>query len=132
RHAQGRRRLPIADEQLLHRHLARQAIRRAARGIRRGLHLPPLRAGRLRPGNDAIKTATSILDYVFRELAISYLGRNDLAHVNPDSIGFDALGKGEDEGKAPAGSTPSAARIVSKGLVRGKPTNFLSIEGGAG
>ena len=32
-------------------------------------------------GNDAIKNATSILDYIFRELAISYLGRNDLAHV---------------------------------------------------
>ena len=38
-------------------------------------------------GNDAIKNATSILDYVFRELAISYLGRNDLAHVSPDEIG---------------------------------------------
>ncbi len=34
-------------------------------------------------GNDAIKNATSILDYIFRELAISYLGRNDLAHVAP-------------------------------------------------
>jgi hypothetical protein len=33
-------------------------------------------------GNDAIKNATSILDYVFRELAVSYLGRNDLAHVD--------------------------------------------------
>src|SRR5690554_1037246 len=32
-------------------------------------------------GNDAIKMATSVLDYIFRELAISYLGRNDLAHV---------------------------------------------------
>ena len=32
-------------------------------------------------GNDTIKMATSILDYIFRELAISYLGRNDLAHV---------------------------------------------------
>ena len=32
-------------------------------------------------GNDAIKMATSILDYIFRELAVSYLGRNDLAHV---------------------------------------------------
>ena len=38
-------------------------------------------------GNDAIKNATSILDYVFRELAISYLGRNDLAHVAPEDIG---------------------------------------------
>src|SRR3954452_23735869 len=31
-------------------------------------------------GNDTIKMATSILDYIFRELAISYLDRNDLAH----------------------------------------------------
>ena len=45
-------------------------------------------------GNDSIKNATSILDYVFRELAVSYLGRNDLAHVEPSEIGFDALGKG--------------------------------------
>ena len=45
-------------------------------------------------GNDAIKNATSILDYVFRELAISYLGRHDLAHVAPEEIGFDVLGGG--------------------------------------
>ena len=32
-------------------------------------------------GNDRILSATSILDYVFRELAISYLGREDLAHT---------------------------------------------------
>src|SRR6201999_3915728 len=34
-------------------------------------------------GNDSIRSATSILDYVFRELAVSYLGRHDLAHVVP-------------------------------------------------
>jgi len=34
-------------------------------------------------GNDRIKMATSVIDYIFRELAVSYLGRNDLAHVNP-------------------------------------------------
>ncbi len=45
-------------------------------------------------GNDSIKNATSILDYVFRELAVSYLGRSDLAHVEPSELGFDALGKG--------------------------------------
>jgi Zn-dependent peptidase ImmA (M78 family) len=33
-------------------------------------------------GNEAIKNATSILDYIFRELAVSYLGRHDLAHVH--------------------------------------------------
>ena len=32
-------------------------------------------------GNDSIRNATSILDYIFRELAISYLGREDLAHT---------------------------------------------------
>ena len=35
-------------------------------------------------GNDSIKNATSILDYVFRELAVSYLDRTDLAHVKPE------------------------------------------------
>src|SRR6202023_3591742 len=34
-------------------------------------------------GNDSIKFATSILDYVFRELAVSYMERFDLAHVDP-------------------------------------------------
>ena len=37
-------------------------------------------------GNDTIKNATSILDYIFRELAVSYLGRNDLAHVDLSEI----------------------------------------------
>ncbi|MEE8337651.1 MAG: hypothetical protein V3R95_06300 [Dehalococcoidia bacterium] len=34
-------------------------------------------------GHDRIQMATSIIDYVFRELAVSYLGRDDLAHVGP-------------------------------------------------
>ena len=50
-------------------------------------------------GNDTIKYATSILDYVFRELAISYMERFDLAHVDPSEGSFDALGKGEEEGQ---------------------------------
>src|SRR5690242_10445575 len=65
-------------------------------------------------GNDSIKYATSILDYVFRELAVSYLERFDLAHVDPSDSGFDALGKGEAEGK------PTAAQYVSKGLTRSR------------
>jgi len=72
-------------------------------------------------GNDTIKMATSILDYVFRELAISYLGRYDLGHVDPSDANFDALGKGVDEGK------PASSRVVSKGLVRGKN---LAVAGG--
>jgi ribonucleoside-diphosphate reductase alpha chain len=66
-------------------------------------------------GNEAIKNATSILDYVFRELAISYLGRHDLAHVNPDDIGSTAIGEGVGQGKQ-----PSLESAVSHGLVRGR------------
>ncbi|WP_370315976.1 vitamin B12-dependent ribonucleotide reductase [Sagittula sp.] len=49
-------------------------------------------------GNDSIKNATSILDYIFRELAVSYLDRTDLAHVKPQGASFDDLGRGEEEG----------------------------------
>ncbi len=48
-------------------------------------------------GNDAIKMATSILDYIFRELAISYLDRGDLAHVQPGDLLPNAVGTGEAE-----------------------------------
>ena len=69
-------------------------------------------------GNDAIKNATSILDYVFRELAVSYLGRHDLAHVDLSDFSNTALGKGINEGKA----SP-----YSRGLVRGaSPLKIVS------
>ncbi len=42
-------------------------------------------------GHDHIKMATSILDYIFRELAVSYLGRYELAHVQP-AMEMDAMG----------------------------------------
>ena len=48
-------------------------------------------------GNDTIKMATSVLDYIFRELAISYLDRNDLAHVDPNELHHDSLGDGAKE-----------------------------------
>ena len=48
-------------------------------------------------GNDAIRMSTSVLDYIFRELAISYLGRSDLAHTTPDDLLPDSVGAGEDE-----------------------------------
>jgi ribonucleoside-diphosphate reductase alpha chain len=67
-------------------------------------------------GNDSIKNATSILDYIFRELAVSYLGRNDLAHVEASEIGFDALGKGVGM-DAEAPRVP-ASRVLSSGFVR--------------
>jgi ribonucleoside-diphosphate reductase alpha chain len=73
-------------------------------------------------GNEAIKNATSILDYIFRELAVSYLGRNDLAHVDPSNIGSTVMGGGVAEDK-PGGRAAApvllADRLVSKGLTRG-------------
>jgi len=52
-------------------------------------------------GNDSIKNATSILDYIFRELAVSYAARDDLAHVGTDGVKFDDLGRGEGESAEP-------------------------------
>jgi ribonucleoside-diphosphate reductase alpha chain len=75
-------------------------------------------------GNDSIKYATSILDYVFRELAVSYMGRYDLAHVDPTETHFDALGKGVAEGKTPEGNQP-AMKYLSKGLTRSRTDNLV-------
>jgi ribonucleoside-diphosphate reductase alpha chain len=77
-------------------------------------------------GNDAIKNATSVLDYMFRELAVSYLGRYDLAHVEPEEARPDEIGAGLADGarKEEAAELPEAvAKIASKasnGYVRGK------------
>jgi len=81
-------------------------------------------------GNDSIKNATSILDYIFRELAVSYLGRNDLAHVVPGGDGLE-VGGGDGEGKRPPQPAQNPARIVSSGLVRGQvPQQLVVVEGG--
>jgi ribonucleoside-diphosphate reductase alpha chain len=83
-------------------------------------------------GNDAIKMATSILDYIFRELAISYLDRGDLAHVQPGDLLPDAVGKGEAESTlSDPGDDhrPEVARSTSSGYVRSRLT---VVHGGAG
>jgi ribonucleoside-diphosphate reductase alpha chain len=81
-------------------------------------------------GNDAIKNATSILDYVFRELAISYLGRNELAHVDPSEIGHDVLGSGEAQSRPQPEVPPGTAKFVSKGFVRNKADKLMLVQGG--
>ena len=48
-------------------------------------------------GNPYIKMSTSIIDYIFRELAITYLDRKDLAHVLPEDLRADALHDEEDD-----------------------------------
>jgi len=69
-------------------------------------------------GNDSIKNATSILDYIFRELAISYLDRTDLAHVKPTGAAFDDLGRGDDEGKRNFGEVTDGAASKSVELLK--------------
>ena len=48
-------------------------------------------------GNAKIKMATSVIDYIFRELAVSYLGRNDLAHVATEISSKSSSGNRADE-----------------------------------
>jgi ribonucleoside-diphosphate reductase alpha chain len=82
-------------------------------------------------GNDAIKMATSILDYIFRELAISYLDRGDLAHVEPGDLLPDTVGRGEAQSTLD-GARPEVAammrRVTSQGYVRNRLT---VLKGGA-
>jgi ribonucleoside-diphosphate reductase alpha chain len=88
-------------------------------------------------GNDTIKMATSIVDYIFRELAISYLGRNDLAHVQPADLAPDTVGKGHEEGNLPKDASRAAEqvtaqlaaiqRVTSSGFVR---NNLKVLQGG--
>jgi ribonucleoside-diphosphate reductase alpha chain len=75
-------------------------------------------------GNDTIKMSTSLIDYIFRELAISYLGRNDLAHVQPADLVPDTLGKGQGESNLPGsgGRDNAVPRGVVAGYVRSKLT----------
>ena len=62
-------------------------------------------------GNDAIKMSTSILDYTFRELAISYLDRHDLGHVSMADLEMDTTGGGEAQ-------SALVNKVTSRGFIR--------------
>ncbi len=83
-------------------------------------------------GNDTIKMSTSLLDYIFRELAISYLGRNDLAHVEPEDIQPDAVGSGAAERALPERTEEvvieQMKQVASTGFLRNR---FVVFNGGA-
>ncbi|MEX5726732.1 ribonucleoside-diphosphate reductase alpha chain [Rhodovulum iodosum] len=93
-------------------------------------------------GNETIKNATSILDYIFRELAVSYLDRTDLAHVKPEGAAFDELGRGDEEGKpnvtpvsesAASKSLAVLKQISSTGYLRKRvPQELVVLQGGMG
>ena len=68
-------------------------------------------------GNDTSRWRRSIIDYIFRELAITYLGRTDLAHVDPTELHHDSLGDGAKERDLKRDD--ALAQIASAGYVRG-------------
>jgi len=87
-------------------------------------------------GNDTIKMATSLLDYIFRELAISYLGRDDLAHATPADLMHDSLGsgKGDDLPELDKGVEDALNRVqkmASQGYIRGTNLVVLNTEANA-
>jgi ribonucleoside-diphosphate reductase alpha chain len=83
-------------------------------------------------GNDTIKMSTSLIDYIFRELAISYLGRNDLAHVQPTDLNPDTLGKGQGESNLPDSASGRGDGGVPRGVVAGYVRSKLTLlRGGA-
>ncbi|MCC7266635.1 MAG: ribonucleotide reductase [Caulobacteraceae bacterium] len=83
-------------------------------------------------GNDRVRSATSILDYIFRERGVSYLGRDDLASNDIGDFDADGLGHGKADRAAGFADEPQpASRFISKGFSRGAaPDNlvFLPIE----
>jgi ribonucleoside-diphosphate reductase alpha chain len=84
-------------------------------------------------GNDRVKSATSILDYIFRELAISYLDRDDLSNADPAELNADGLGQAYFHGEnlpetddVPSNAMP-ASQLISKGFARGTATDNLVV-----
>lgn len=77
-------------------------------------------------GNDSVRSATSILDYIFRELGISYLGRNDLANAD-GGLNADGLGRGAADGQPQEAPDPQpVSRFISRGFSRGAtPDNLV-------
>ncbi len=80
-------------------------------------------------GNDTVKSATSILDYIFRELGISYLGRKELASADPGELNADGLGRGKADATGIEDAEPQpqpASRFISRGFARGAaPDNLV-------
>src|SRR5262249_9577226 len=66
-------------------------------------------------GNPHIKMATSIIDYIFRELAISYLHRYELAHVEAEDLRGDAMHREDDEPEF------DGEEVVTERIIEPKP-----------
>jgi len=74
-------------------------------------------------GNPHIKMSTSVIDYIFRELAITYLGRYDLAQVSPEDLRTDEVGR-----KAETPKEDTLGKQVSNGTKTPLPIPTLSMK----
>ena len=71
--------------------------------------------------NDRIKMATSIIDYIFRELAITYLERTDLAQVQEDDLRMDSMKKDDQDPECVAEEVDMTALAKSSILTEHLP-----------
>ena len=84
-------------------------------------------------GNDKIKMSTSVIDYIFRELAISYLDRNDLSHVDDQDLRSDEVGTPKSERldrttavAAPTEPVPAGAGVQAQARLQQRPAPLLT------
>ena len=85
-------------------------------------------AGRV-TGNDSIQSATSILDYIFRELGVSYLDRHELANAGADQLSADGLGSGKSHDIE---AVPAAANAPTEAVACPACGDFTLQQRGAG
>ena len=81
-------------------------------------------------GNDRIKMATSVIDYIFRELAITYLGRTDLSHVPDEDLRSDAIGT--KPGQGPIAEESPATPVARQGSPSATARAIAPLSGGSG
>ncbi|TXG87315.1 MAG: vitamin B12-dependent ribonucleotide reductase [Thermomicrobiales bacterium] len=82
--------------------------------------------------NDRIKMATSIIDYIFRELAITYLERKDLSQVQEDDLRMDSMKKDEQDPECVEEEVDMTALKKASILTEHLPVRRNGMNGGNG
>ncbi|MCC2640088.1 MAG: nrdJ [Nitrospira sp.] len=82
--------------------------------------------------NDRIKMATSIIDYIFRELAITYLERADLSQVREEDLRMDSMKKDEQDPECVAEEADMTALAKSSILTEHLPVRRNGASSGNG
>jgi ribonucleoside-diphosphate reductase alpha chain len=81
-------------------------------------------------GNPQIRMATSVIDYIFRELAISYLGRNDLAQAGQSDLQHDTIGRPRTERFGPVSTVTTGESARASSAPAPAPTSPARFDGG--